>query len=132
QVTGVPDSSHFTVTTTNPATMFGSCLAPKWSGGGYVQSRTNVALSMALPHGLAPGDSVFVNFTAAGSPADGVYQVQTVPDATHFTILVTNSVNVTQNGQIVYPLIAPPLTRAGNLQVQWRTWGVHGTDSGAA
>ena len=51
-------------------------------------ARRTSTYSTALAHGLNPGDNVYINFTAAGSPADGQYQVLTVPDATHFTTIV--------------------------------------------
>lgn len=132
QVVGVPDSSHFTVATTDTNTLFGSCLMPKLSGGGYIWSRTNLTMSLTQPHGLAPGNSVFIHFSSAGSPTNGLYQVQSVPDATHFTIFTGNSANTTQNGQTLYPLIAPPLARSGTLQVLWDTWQVGFTDTGSS
>jgi hypothetical protein len=104
---------------------------PKFTGGGFIQSRTNLTMSLTLPHGLNPGDSVFINF-AAGGPADGVYQVQTVPDAKHFTIIVGNSANTTLNGQAIYPLIPPPLNRSGTVQMQFDTWQVGFTDTGSS
>ena len=130
-VASVPDSSHFMVATTDPAALSGKCLLPKLTGGGYVQSRTNVTFSTSLQHGLNPGDSAFINFTQAGSPADGLYQVLSVPDPSHFTIVVTNSVNTTQNGQTVYPLVPPPLTRSGTAVAQWSTWHMNATDTGS-
>jgi hypothetical protein len=132
QVVGVPDSSHFTVATTDTNTLFGSCLMPKFLGGGYVWSRTNLTMGLTLPHGLVPGNSVFIHFSAAGSPTNGVYQVQAVPDATHFSIITGNSANTVQNGQTVYPLIAPPLARSGTLQMQFDTWQVGFTDTGSS
>jgi uncharacterized protein (DUF1800 family) len=132
QVVSVPDSSHFTVATADTnALLFGSVLMPKFTGGGFIQSRTNLTMSLTLPHGLNPGDSIFINF-AAGGPADGVYQVQTVPDAKHFTIIVGNSANTTLNGQAIYPLIPPPLNRSGTVQMQFDTWQVGFTDTGSS
>jgi uncharacterized protein (DUF1800 family) len=132
QVVTVPDSSHFTVTTAVSSTNTGNCLVPKITGGGFTQSRTNVTINTGLQHGLNPGDNVFINFTQAGSPADGQYQVITVPDASHFTIIVTNSTSTTQNGQIIYPLVAPPLVRNGNAVGQWSTWHMNATDGGGS
>lgn len=132
QVVTVPDSSHFTVATADPSTLFGSCLLSKFSGGGYTQSRTNVTLSLSLQHGLTVGQSVFINFTAAGSPSDGIYQVTGVPDATHFTIVVSNSTSLTQNGQVIYPLVPPSLARAGTMVMQFSTFNVGFTDTGSS
>jgi hypothetical protein len=132
QVASVADSSHFTVAAADTNITSGNCLIPKLTGGGYSQSRTNVTVSTSLPHGLNPGDEVFINFTAAGSPADGRYPILAVPDATHFTIVVTNSVNTTQNGQVIFPLAAPPLVRSGTAMVGWGTWGMNTTDTGSS
>ncbi|HEV2210040.1 MAG TPA: DUF1800 family protein [Verrucomicrobiae bacterium] len=132
QVVTVPDSSHFTVAAIDPSTLYGSCLLSKLSGGGYIQSRTNVTFSLSLPHELMPGTNVFVHFSAAGSPASGLYQVATVPDATHFTIVVTNSANKAQNGQTIYPLAPPALARSGNVSLRFGTWSVGTTDTGSS
>jgi len=84
-----------------------------------------------VPHGLCIGDNVYINFTAAGSPADGQYQVMTVPDATHFTVVVPTVNNNTLNAASVFPLIAPPIPRSGNVQVSWSTFVLNATDTGA-
>src|ERR1041385_9047615 len=88
-------------------------------------------LSTSLPHGLSIGDNVFVNFTAAGSPPDGLYQVATVSDATHFNIIVPSTPNNTLNSATVYPLVPPPLQRNGDVLIQWGTWTIHATDTGS-
>jgi hypothetical protein len=76
---------------------------------------------------------VFLVFTAALSPANGQFQVATVPDATHFTVIVPSSNYQTpQNGLTVYPLIAPPLARSGNVLAIWNTWNMGFTDSGSS
>ena len=55
----------------------------------------------------------------------------TVPDATHFTTLVPSVGNQTQNNATVFPLVAPPLPRSGNVLVQWGTWVLNATDTGS-
>ena len=55
-----------------------------------------------------------------------------VPDATHFTIVAPAAVNTTQNGQTVFPLVAPPLVRSGNSTVQWSTYSLNTTDTGSS
>jgi len=131
-VVTVPDGSHFTVGTTDTNTLNGNCLIPKLSGGGYTQSKTNVTVTTSFQHGLNPGDNVFINFTQAGSPTDGQYQVVGVPDPSHFVIVVTNSTTTTQNGQTIYPLVPPPLTRSGTALGQWSTWHMNATDTGSS
>jgi hypothetical protein len=132
QLVTVPDSSHFTVATADTNKLFGNCLMPKWTGGGYIQSKTNLTFSLTLPHGLSVGNGVFVIFNAAGSPANGLYTVNSVIDATHFSIIVSNSSNVTQDSQTIYPQVAPPLLRAGTVSVQWNTWAMNVTDTGSS
>jgi hypothetical protein len=55
-----------------------------------------------------------------------------VPDAIHFTIVVSNSANVTQNGQTIFPLRPPPLTRNGTALGQWSTFHMNATDTGSS
>jgi hypothetical protein len=93
-------------------------------------SGTGTSVSTPLPHGLHPGDSFYVNFTAAGSPADGQYTVASVPDATHFTAVLPSVGNQTQNGAVIYPLAAPPITRSGTVTLSWGSYNVGATDTG--
>ncbi len=88
QVLTIPDANHFTVATSDTNTISGTnkCLIPKWTGGGYIVSGTNVTVGLIGNHGLHPGDNVYIYFSY-GSPPNGQYQVVTVPDATHFTIV---------------------------------------------
>lgn len=132
QVLTVPDSSHFTVGTADATARSGSCVMPKWTGGGYTQTRTNVIVYTAFPHGLSPGQSVFIHFNAAGSPSDGVYLVNSVIDATHFTFISSKSASLTQDSQTIYPLVAPPLPRNGAVNVRWNTWALNATDTGSS
>jgi len=129
----VIDSSHFTVTASNSVTTGGGLVMPKWTvngNGGYMQSKTNVTIDAPVVHGLNPGSYVYIDFTS-GSPAlaSGQYQVMTVPDAKHFTVIVTNSANQTQNGLTVYPLVPPPVFRSGNVGLQESTWNMSYSDS---
>lgn len=129
-VQSVLSTSNFTVAASDSATRAGSCLFPKWTGGGYVQSATNVTFSLTLEHGLNIGDGVYVNFTQAGAPADGHYTVTASNDPIRFSIVVTNSVNRTQNGQVIYPLVQTLLNRSGNVEVGYNTWQMNATDTG--
>jgi hypothetical protein len=132
QILTVPDANHFTVSASDSTTNFGNCLFPRLTGGGFVvQNRTNVTVATSLMHGLTAGDNVYLNFSQAGSPADGPYTVTSVPDAMHFTVKVATSNNQTQNGLTTYPLVAPHLTRSGNVLVQWSTWNIGATDTGS-
>jgi hypothetical protein len=133
QVVAVPASTYFTVAALDSAMRTGNCLFPKLTGGGFVvQNKTNVTVVTSLAHGLNPGDNVYLNFTQAGSPTDGQYPIISVPDATHFAVIVPSTNNQTQNGLTTYPLVAPPLTRSGNVLVQWSTWNIGATDTGSS
>ena len=123
-------SSQFTVATPDSAARSGSCLLPKIAASGFVQSGTNVTVSCAGPHGLVTNQTVFAVFNSA-LPAAGQYQVKGIPDATHFTLVATNSTSQTQSGFSVYPLGPPALTRSGNATVRWSTWNLGYTDSGS-
>ncbi len=119
----------FTVTTADSTSLKGNCLLSKISASGFVEKGTNVTVSCPGPHGLTTNDSVYVVFGTV-KPDDGVYQVVTVPDATHFTLISAYSTNQTDNGFSVYPLVPPPLNRHGDVIIQWNTWNLGYTDSG--
>ena len=132
QVVLTTNANTFAVLTADANSITGACLMPKLTGGGFVvSSKTNLNFSTALPHGLNPGDSIYINFTATGSPADGRYQVVSVPDPTHFTTIVPSVGNQTQNGATIFPLLPAPVPRSGAVQIQWGTWNVNATDTGS-
>ncbi|MEI7808023.1 MAG: hypothetical protein WCJ07_06015 [Verrucomicrobiota bacterium] len=90
--------------------------------------------SAEITSGPQVGDSVgaFTVTKVAGNPADGLYPVNTVIDATHFTIIVASSTTATSDSQVIYPLVPPPLVRSGTVTVSWNTWAMNATDTGAA
>jgi uncharacterized protein (DUF1800 family) len=133
QVVSSTNANNFAVLTADAPSRTGACVMPKLTGGGYVvSSSTNLTYSTPMPHGLTNGDYVYINFTAASTPVDGHYQVLTVPDATHFTTLVPASGNGAANSATIFPLIAPPIPRSGNVLVQWGTWILGATDTGSS
>ena len=133
QVVSSTNANNFAVLTADSASRTGACVMPRLTGGGYVvSSKTNLTYSTSMPHGLNPADNVYINFTSAGSPADGQYQVLTVPDPTHFTTLVPSVSSGTENSATVFPLVPPPLPRSGNVLVQWGTWILGATDTGSS
>ena len=129
QVASVIDTSHFTVATTDLVQRAGSCFLPKLSAGGYTQTGTNIVISTTGPHGLMTGSNIFINFSS-GTAVDGIYQVATVSDPTHFTVTTTNSVNQNQNSLSVYPLDPPSFVRSGTVVIRQNTWNMSYTDSG--
>jgi uncharacterized protein (DUF1800 family) len=131
EVATVIDASHFTVTNADLLEHYGNCLMPKLSAGGYTQTGTSITVSASGPHGLNPGNDVFIRFTS-GSAASGIYPVVTVPDPKHFTIMAAASANQNENSLAVYPLVPPPMPRSGNVIVQQDTWNMGYTDTGAS
>jgi hypothetical protein len=130
QVAAVNSSSSFTVAAADGSVLSGNCLLAKITAGGFLQTGTNITVSCAGPHGLNPGDLISTVF-GTGVPADGQYTVQTVPDATHFTLFATNTVTTELGSSFsVYPYVAPALNRSGNVTIQWSTWNLGYTDNG--
>ncbi len=134
QVFSTNSSSSFNVTAMDTQSVTGGCLISKLSAGGFSQTgtssqtATNITVDFSSPHGLNPGDPIFVVFTS-GTGTNGQYQVATVPNPLHFTFSVTNSTRQTQNSMTIYPLVAPPLVRSGNVAVSVSTWHMSYTDS---
>ncbi|HVV70235.1 MAG TPA: DUF1800 family protein, partial [Verrucomicrobiae bacterium] len=128
QVAATNSTSSFNVIAGDSLSRTGACLIPKLTASGYSQRGTNVTVSFSAAHGLSVGAQAFINF-AAGSAQDALYQVVSVPDPTHFVVVVTNSVNQTQSGGTVYPLVSPPLVRSGTVLLQPSTWHMSSTDS---
>ncbi len=123
-------SSVFTLSTPDSAVRSGNCLFPRVAAGGFSQSSSNVTVSCAAQHGLSSNETVYIAFPTT-KPAPGQYVIKSVPDPTHFVVVVTNSPVSPSSGFNVYPLGAPPLNRSGNAVVQWSTWGMNFTDSGS-
>jgi hypothetical protein len=123
----------FTVVTGDSTVQFGNCVEAKISASGFSQVKTNVTVSCSGPHGLNPGDSFYADFGTT-KPSDGVYQVNTVPDPLHFTIIVSAADSVSSQVSSsfnIFPLVPPPLNRAGNVTIQWSTWNLGATDTGS-
>jgi len=131
-VISVPNGNVFAVETTNALSVINSnCIIPRLTGGGFiVSSRTNATFITTQPHGLNPGDNVYINFTQAGSPADGTYSVIATPTPTNFNFLVPTANNQTQNGATIFPLVAPRLVRSGTMNLQYSTWSINSTAGG--
>jgi hypothetical protein len=130
-VTSVPDTTRFTVGTTDLVQRAGNVLFPELSAAGYTQYGTNVTISVYGVHGLRAGDNVYINFTSGAAP-DGQYKVINILDPSHFTIYVTNSSVSSQNSLTIYPLALSVLVRSGNVTLQENTWNMSYTDLGSS
>jgi hypothetical protein len=129
QVLSIIDTTHFTVTNADLTLHDGNCLMPKLSAGGYIQLGTVITISTGGPHGLNPGDDVFINFTS-GTAVTGIYTVVASLDTTHFIITSATSKNQDQDSLAIYPLVPPPMPRSGTVAVQEDTWNMGYTDGG--
>jgi uncharacterized protein (DUF1800 family) len=130
QVVSATNANNFAVETANAFGTNGACVTTRLTGGGFNVSRgTNLTVTTVQAHGLNPGDSVFMNFSTT-PPADGQYQVVSVPNSTNFTIVVASTGNGAQNSQTVFPLIPPPLLRSGTVSLQYGTFSIGETDNG--
>ena len=129
QVVATNSTSVFTVATPDSAVRSGNCLLPRIAASGFTQSGTNITVSCAGPHGLITNETLFIDFGTV-KPGDGQYQVKTIPDPLHFTLVTTNSATQTSGGFNIYPLGPPVLNRSGNATIQWNTWNLSYTDNG--
>jgi len=127
QVVWMTNNNYFAVISADTNILSGNMLSPKFTAGGFTQRATTVTVSCTTPHNLNAGDSVFIDFPIGTAP-DGTYTVAAVPDLLHFTVTVATSVNQTQTGSTFFPLVPPPLVRAGDATVQLSTWAVGSTD----
>jgi hypothetical protein len=131
QIISATNGNNFAVETANAFATNGACVMPRIPGGGgfNVSRSTNLTVTTAIPHGLNPGDSVYMNFSVS-PPARGQYQIVSVPNSTNFTIVVPSAPNGAQNNQTVFPLIPPPLLRSGTVSIQYGNFVINATDTG--
>ena len=129
-VSSVTSSSIFTVTATDSTTRAGSCAFPKWTGGGFTQTGSNITFTTTGPHGLTTGKYVFVEFPDGGAVSNGTYRVTSVQGPTRFTILVYASASRTESSPIVLPLVTAPVIRSGSVTIHFNTWNMNYTDGG--
>jgi len=130
----------FTVNMPDQIARSGNLLIPRFTGGYVVSNNTGVAapndklitVSTAGNDNLNVGDNVYLAFQANGTAVDGAYAVNSIVDVDHFTVTTTGIVNQTQNNTVIYPLVAPPLTRSGNLASPENTWNVGSTNGDLA
>ncbi len=130
KVNSVASSSVFTATATDSVTRSGNCAFPKWTGGGFSQSGSNITVTTTGPHGLTTGKYVFIEFPNGGVVTNGAYRVISVQNSTRFTIVCYASASRTESDPLVLPLVAAPVTRSGSVTIHYSTWGMNYTDGG--
>ncbi|MGZ4984943.1 MAG: DUF1800 family protein, partial [Chthoniobacterales bacterium] len=138
-VASLPDSSHFTVTTTeDPATIparNGLVLLPKLSGGYAIKnsgspSVATITVGTFGNHNLQVNDKVWMDFSPSSGSlnTDAEFTVSSIVDEDHFTIVVPNPSGAIKSETLstltVYMLVPPPLTRSGNVSFQTSKYDV--------
>lgn len=132
-VTSVPTGSSFTVTVAGSAptaVVTGTVIVPKASGyDNIVKSTGVITIATNSNTNLKVGDSVWIAAGSAAQLKDAAWTVASVLDERHFT--VANSATYTSEsnqGVAIYPLVAPPLTRSGNVNLPASKFDMGGTN----
>ena len=131
QILAAPNANQFTVGTTNTTVSSGNVVLPKITAAGYTQIGNTVTVIFTTAHGLVANELFYIPANSV-LLTPNIYSVLTVPDATHITFLAA-AANNPQSGFSLYPLGSPPppLTRSGNVTVQWNSWNMGASDSDA-
>lgn len=129
-VASVLSGSVFTVATSDSAARSGACVFPRWTGGGFTHSGTNITFYTTGPHGLTVGKTVYVEFPGGVEATDGVYRIASVPAPDRFVVGSAVTGNRTESDPVVLPLAAAPLTRSGSVTIRYNTWNMNATDGG--
>ena len=126
-VATLPTSNSFTVTLPTAAgttSIAGTVMVPKASGYDNIASTTGttpnvITIATNSNTNLNPGNSVWIAAGSAAQLKDAQWTVASVIDERHFT--VTNSTvytkSETNQGVTIYPLVPPPLTRSGSVNL---------------
>jgi uncharacterized protein (DUF1800 family) len=119
----------FTVAASDSASRGGSCIYPKWTGGGFTQSGSNVTVTTTGPHGLAVNRNVYIDFPDGMESPDGVYRIMAIPGPTRFNVISSALADRTEVDPVVLPLSPAPLTRSGSVTIRYNSWNLNSTDS---
>ncbi len=144
-VATTPDTSHFTITTTEspaPTTArSGSAMYPQLSVGAVVTNLTGPVLSRITvttqtPHFLVASNHIWMRGAVSGSNTlpDGDYTITSVTDATHFAIDINGGGLAAGNYSVtaLQPLSAPPVTRSGSVKFTANKFDLNYTNSDLA
>jgi len=93
----VPPSQGYGVTLMSPTTF--RVTAPGLAVSTYGETNSIITVTNS-GHGLSVGDPVYLDFTTGGA-SNGVYQVETVPSTSYFTVAAVDSVSRT--GSCLFP-----------------------------
>ncbi len=138
-VVTVPTTSSFTVTVATAAgatAVAGTVLVPKASGYDNIASTTGttpnvISIATNSNTNVNVGDPVWLAAGSSNQLKDAQWTVASVLDERHFT--VTNSTVYTKSesniGLTIYPLVAPPLSRSGNVALPASKFDMGNTNS---
>ncbi len=131
-VTTVPSNSVFTATTKTSGNRTGNCLFPKWTGGQFSQSGTNLTFTTTAAHDLVAGNNVEIIFPAGTPSPNGIYRIVKVPNPTTFTTTSPVSTNFYGSNPLILPQVAAPAVRSGTVTLRYNNWNMNYTDSGSS
>ncbi len=120
-VASVPTGSSFTVTVAGSApaaAVTGTVIVPKTTGyDNIVKSTGVITIATNSNSNLKAGDGVWIAAGLSAQLKDAAWTVATVADERHFTLTNSNTTyaNEINQGVTLYPLVAPPLSRSGNV-----------------
>jgi hypothetical protein len=134
-VASLPDSTHFTVTTANPAPAQGLSDTVYIPHSGAFPSETatstNWTMITSQNDALKAGDPFYLTSTTANF--DLKSQQWVVASATGIRSYLMSSskthVNTSDYGSTIFPLVPPPWTRSGSVSLPNGTYVVQNTDA---
>jgi hypothetical protein len=119
-------AQNYSITVTSSNTFV--ITTPGLLAGSYGQTNGTISVNLSS-HGLAVGFSIYLVFTTGGA-SNGVYQVATVPDGSHFT--VTTADTTTQFGKCLFPALSGGgFTIANHTNLTVDTALMHGVTQGS-
>jgi uncharacterized protein (DUF1800 family) len=133
-----PDSSHFTVTTANPAPSTGLSDTVYIPHSGAFPSETSTSTNWTMitsqNTALQAGNSFYLTSTSLNF--DLKSQQWVVASATGIRSYVMSSskthINTSDYGSTIFPLVAPPWTRSGAVSLPGSSFYVNNTDADLA
>jgi uncharacterized protein (DUF1800 family) len=136
-VTGVPDSSHFTVSTPTiaPAAVSGTLILPKMQAYVTVTNTTGVTASVLTMNtndnpNLSAGNAVWLQFTTGFELPDGQYTIASVLGPKEYTLANSTAYSSLTSPQAnLYPLVPPPLSRSGSVSLGASAFNFGNTNS---
>ncbi len=129
-VVSVSGSSLFTITAPDSASRTGACVYPRWTGGGFTHSGTNITFTLTGPHALTAGKSVYIDFPDGIEATDGVYRILSVPAPHRFVVGSAATADRSESDPLVLPLAAAPVTRSGSVTIRYSSWNMNATSDG--